>query len=183
MLMDDVEAIERTEFAIIDMAIGDVKRATAGEARLGAFILAACIIDYLSCLYAGADGGGEGYRAFIREFFDDKRYNPEDFWTSIRNGLVHNYTVKGGRYFYVDGAPEKHFATTEDGRITLLNLESFTADLERAAESYFGRVKSDDQVRARLIKRISDVGIMTVAIVKIPNRESSTDPSIADSDA
>ena len=171
--MIEYEAIDRAEYAIIEMAIADVKRASSGGAKLGAFILAACVIDYLSCLYAGEDGGGKGYRDFIDRFFDDKRYNSSDLWASIRNGLVHNYTVKGGRYFYVDNAPEKHFATTEDGQITLLNLENFISDVELAAKKYFELVESDPDIKAKLVKRIDDIGIMTIATIKIPKEVSS----------
>jgi len=159
--MQDDAIVERAKHAILNMALGDVKKASAGGAKMGAFILAACVIDYLACLYAGHDSNATIFRDFVRQFFDDKRYDPDDLWDAIRCKLLHSYTVKEGKYAYTDNNPQLHFKQDKSGR-TYINLEDFVSAVERAAHNYFALVECDPQVRCRLIKRIKSVGILTV---------------------
>ncbi|MCL6519631.1 MAG: hypothetical protein K6T99_07325 [Armatimonadetes bacterium] len=159
--MDEQEIVARARHAIIDMALGDVRKASAGGAKMGAFILAACVIDYLTCLYAGHDSNASLFREFVARFFDDKRYDPNDLWDAIRCKLLHSYTVKDGRYAYTDGNPQLHFKQDKSGRIHI-NLEDFISAVERAAENYFALVECDSEVRKRMVGRIKRVGILTV---------------------
>ncbi len=161
MALTDEEAIERAKTAIMNLAIGNMRKSAAGGANLGAFILGSCIIDYLSCLYAGKDVGGDGYREFVSRFFEDKRYDPRDLWTSIRCGLVHKFAVEDGRFAYTHNEPHLHFKTDKSGR-TYLNLEQFMDDIEAAARRFFEAVDADPEIRAHVVKRVTKVGIMRV---------------------
>lgn len=161
MGMTDEEAVDRAKSAIMDLAIVNMRKAAAGGANLGAFILGSCIIDYLSCLYAGKDVGGDGYREFVGRFFEDKRYDPRDLWTSIRCGLVHKFAVEDSRYAYTHNEPNLHFKTDKTGR-TFLNLEQFMDDIESAARRFFELADSDPTIRGHVVYRVTKVGIMRV---------------------
>jgi hypothetical protein len=67
---------------------------------LVSFILIACAIDWLAGLWWGESTKNktkEAYSGFVREYFPDT-YDAESLYESLRNGLVHMFTIKGQTY-------------------------------------------------------------------------------------
>lgn len=160
--MTDDEIVAKAKSAIMDMAIGDMKKAAAAGIKVGGFILTSCAIDYLACLHAGRDAGGQGYRQFINEFFEKNPYSTDDLYYAIRCKLVHNYTVKDGKYWFVNKSPQSHLAQNSASGLVMLNLEDFINDVESAARKHFAFVDSDASAKARLISRVRNVGILEI---------------------
>jgi hypothetical protein len=52
-LKKDEEIIKRIKNSLSQLAFADVKKASDGGAKMGAFILASCFIDYLAGFYYG----------------------------------------------------------------------------------------------------------------------------------
>jgi hypothetical protein len=53
--------INHIKFALYDMAFLDIKRASGGKSKMGAFILASCFIDYMAGFIAGRETTNKDY--------------------------------------------------------------------------------------------------------------------------
>lgn len=65
------------------------------------FILMACTIDYLAGYLYGGDTTGQvktTYKTFIEKYLKKYGYNPDELYDSLRNGFVHNFTIKTYKY-------------------------------------------------------------------------------------
>jgi len=127
------------------------------------FVIIACAIDYLASFNYGGDTTGharEAYTDFLKEYeWFTKKYNPEDIYDSLRCGLVHNFTIHGGKFTLTHNHPELHL-TTHKGQI-VLNYEDFYCDLKRLKEEYFEKVKDPkDGKIANFMKRYSVLGFL-----------------------
>jgi len=127
-----------------------------------AFILITCLIDFLGTLYAGRRSKMETFTTFVSDFLrqqqDGVGYDGKELWISLRNGLVHNYSIGNGRYVLTHGHPEKHLEP--HGKATILNLEDFFNDAKWAADDYFARVAQEAELRDKLVRRISESGVI-----------------------
>lgn len=146
-----------------DMAFLDIKRASQGNAKMGAFILASCYIDYLSGFRYGKNTKGLDYVRFVREYFNDK-YDASKLYQDLRCKLVHNYS-EGGSYAFTDNHPELHNIKTSDGRI-MLNLENFVDDIETVLKKYFEELRTDDEKFKLAQNRYNRLGILTIMPLK-----------------
>ena len=88
---------------------------------------------------------------FIQAYFPVHKYNAEHLYDSLRNGLVHLFTIKNSHYSLVHGRPETHLTTDAQGR-TLLNAEDLLADLQTATDTYFRHVACDDKLLGRALR-------------------------------
>jgi hypothetical protein len=155
--------IKLIKHSLKEMAFEDIRRASAGGAKMGAFILASCFIDYLAGFYAGHKANADEYRAFITDFLSG--YDPDKLYRDFRCGVVHNYT-EGGSYVFTDGEKAgKHLTPLKDGRV-LLNLEHFVDDIEKAMQKYFNRLDVDTDVVKKALKRLGRGGILSVGPVQ-----------------
>lgn len=163
-----VKTDEKTTFidslwhSLHDMAFLDIKRASVGNAKMGAFILASCYIDYLSGFRYGKITKGLDYVRFVREYLNDK-YDASKLYQDLRCKLVHNYS-EGGSYAFTDNHPECHKVKIPDGRI-MLNLENFIDDIEAVLIKYFGELRSDDEKYKLAQARYKKIGILTIVAI------------------
>ena len=122
------------------------------------FILLTCLIDFLGTLYAGKESTRDTFKAFVSDFIKQEYrgvgYDPGKLWTSLRNRLVHNYSL--GDYILVHNHPDLHL--TPHGGATILNQESFFQDVQQAADDYFARVAQETALQDKLSDRISKDG-------------------------
>jgi hypothetical protein len=130
------------------------------EGAPAAFILLTCLVDFLGTLYAGKKSTGETFKAFISDFMKQEYhgvgYDPEKLWKSLRNKLVHNYSL--GDYLLVHNHPDLHL-TLHRGA-TVLNQEDFFQDVRQAADDYFAHVAQETALQDKLSDRISEDGII-----------------------
>jgi len=144
------------------MAVGDIKRAFDGGAKVGAFILTFVAIDCLATWRAGHDSNAKCFEKFVTKFFP-KQYEvfAKDFYTLLRSGLVHNYSIKKGKYALTDGDPRIHLEETPDG-ITMLNWEDFFRDFLTARDRYYEAVRRSEKLQHRIQGQISRQGLLEV---------------------
>jgi len=136
-----------------DMAVGDIKRAFGGGAKVGAFILTFVAIDCLATWYAGRDSRGDDLEKFIADFFPEEyKTLAKDFYRYLRCGLVHNYSTKTNKYALTDGGSAAHLKTS-DGTI-VLNWESFFSDFLAARDRYYEEVRQSVKLQYLLQERI-----------------------------
>jgi hypothetical protein len=146
-----------------DNALWSIKRAylSPNEGAPAAFILLTCLIDFLGTLYAGRESNENTFRRFVTDFmkqtYQGVRYNDKELYSSLRNKLVHNYSIWRGKYVLTHRHPEKHLEP-HGSQATILNLENFFDDVKQAADDYFARVKQEVTLQHKLSDRISTLG-------------------------
>lgn len=147
-----------------DMAFEDIKRASSGHAKIGAFILSACLIDYLAGYWFGANpeekptSSRKIFVTFAREFL--KAYDAKKLYVAMRCKLVHNYS-EGGAYKFAFDMPQRHQTKDEDKII--INLEQFIKDIEDAMNRYLQLLDTDRDVQLRAIRRWMQFGILRIS--------------------
>ncbi len=142
--------IQQMRTSLIDMAFGDINRASNGGAKMGAFILCSCYIDYLAGFRFGRQTTGRDYKEFINLYL--KGYDPETVYHDLRCGIVHNYS-EGGSYTFMHAHPDLHFYRPGGmGKISL-NLENFISDLETATNLYFEELGASDELLNLALQR------------------------------
>lgn len=158
VMMFENTVIETIKKSLKDMAFGDIERASKGDAKMGAFILASCFIDYLSCYYYGGDSSPSHYKGFVKKYLP--MYNGNSLYHDLRSKLVHNYT-EGGSYYFIDNVPDIHMKKLTNGR-TMLNLENFMLDIKNAMNKYFDLLDKDRTVRMKAINRYINARILSI---------------------
>lgn len=161
------------------MAFGDIRRAIGPPGKNGAkiagFMLGYCFIDCLAGFLDGQTehaGGGNKTRfiRFVKEYLTpiDFRYDSESLYVDLRCRLVHSY-VTGTQYVFTDNAKlAKHFQkkVIEGRTLTVLNLEDFVNDLEKAYKVFIKDVETNDKVFRNSKKRYEALGLMTTIRVQ-----------------
>ncbi len=127
-LMKDKVIIDHIKHALYDVAFLDIKRASSGNSKTGAFILASCFIDYMAGFICGQKTTPTDYKNFVRCYLP-AIYEPTKLYADLRCKLVHNYS-EGGTYWLKHGQPQLHGQVV--GSRTVINLENFLDDLEHA---------------------------------------------------
>ncbi|MEP7254930.1 MAG: hypothetical protein ABI666_04090 [Ferruginibacter sp.] len=103
-------------------ALGDIKY-TAKKKPIAAFILCVCFIDQISTFLFGRNK----FNDFILKFMPT--YEAMDLYSTLRNGLVHNYSTKG----YYGLTYNKLKSRKENNQnLRSLNLHRFIDDIENA---------------------------------------------------
>lgn len=144
------DLINRIKFSLTQLAFTDIKRASAGGAKMGAFILASCFIDYLAGFYYGHKSKKEDYINFINKHL--RRYDGGKIYYSVRNGLVHNYSVERDFIFSENRDDGPHLGKHKNGKI-ILNLDEFIKDIENAMNKYFNALEHDNNLKLKAINR------------------------------
>ena len=140
------------------MAFLDIKKASAGGSKMGAFILASCFIDCMAGFVCGGETGGRDYKNFVGNYLPSI-YDPSKLYKDLRCKLVHNYS-EGGSYWFTDNKPHLH-GQTENGR-TIINLENFINDLENALHKLLEEIQSDSSMQKKAIDRYNSIGLLCV---------------------
>jgi hypothetical protein len=149
--------INEFESYIDQQVIGEIKKAIKNNMGAAAYILISCAIDCLASFWSNEDSTGSIYKAFIDEFFDG--YNAEHLYKDLRCKLVHNYTL-GENIIMCWGEASIHKSRTSKGD-TIINLEQFFEDFEKAKNRYFERVRLDRQLQVNLANRWLSDGILS----------------------
>lgn len=126
------------------------------------FIFISCAIDYLSGFWWGADTRGhvkKAYTGFIKQYFPFGKYDETDIYESLRNGLVHLFTIKGKRYALVQGHSESHLKMDGENNL-ILNASNFVDDLYFAKERYFEEAEANSILKEKLFVRLNRDGFL-----------------------
>jgi hypothetical protein len=100
----------------------------------------ACTIDYIDGFWHGKDTTRTIYTSFIDTYFPADDYDAEGIYNSLRNGLVHMFTIKDSMYTLIHNRPEYHL-NVQNNRI-LLNAGDFRDDLKSATGKFFDDVET-----------------------------------------
>jgi hypothetical protein len=132
-------------------ALGDVKKTAAAGAPVGAFILAAHLIDTLARLAATRAKGRPAWEEFIPKYMT--RYSGAVYllYQGFRNMSSHHYSADGIRF--VDKEENRHRHWTVESSERVLHLESFIEDLDVAWEMFWRDVMEKDDLRDRVLAR------------------------------
>jgi len=167
----------------------DVTRAAKGGCKLGAFILASCLMDHLAYFYSPIgsehEKSGPRFRSFVSNYL--KSYDSRKLYKDLRCHLVHNYT-EGGSYLFTDGRPEVHLRPDSNSGRLIVNLEDFLADIRGAMVRLFDDAKRGDtandesgkavSILDNIVRRFSKTGIcgsVTAACASAGGRTRSAD--------
>lgn len=128
------------------------------------FVLIVCAIDYLASFNVGRETAGEDYIDFLKEYkWFTQKYNPKYIYHSLRCGLVHNFTIKGGKYALTHKQSLRH-RTIENIRgqeMIILNFEDFFEDFKRLKKEYFTKVRNPrENKKQNFLKRYRKIGFL-----------------------
>jgi hypothetical protein len=145
--------------------IGGIEAISKTQGVSLGFVLIACGLDYLSGFWKGGRAEQNDYKEFLKAHAEFDRYSPDDLYNSLRNGLVHNFTIHNGSFALIHNRPDLHLKMALSGQ-TILNFEDFFKDFKALKTAIFNKAKSDRDARDKFIKRFRDVGF--VVLVDIP---------------
>jgi hypothetical protein len=152
-----------------DWVFGPIDRLVNSDDALIGFIFMSCTIDYLAGFWYGKstkDKVNKVYRCFIDSYFPKNRYDSWGLWDSLRNGLVHMFTIKGKIYTLTQNQPNLHLHKNQKGQI-FLDARSFRDDLFFAKEDYFNDVQSKKDLLDKLIDRFIRYSILHLELEHI----------------
>jgi len=155
--------ISHIQFALYDMAFLDIKRASFGKSKMGAFILSSCFIDYMAGFIAGRETTNKDYKQFVKDYLPPF-YDPEKLYKDLRCKLVHNYS-EGGSYVFVDAKSELH-GKKINGKL-VINLENFIDDLESALRKMLIDLDTDSVKQRMAVNRYDKIGLLGVVQIKV----------------
>ena len=156
--------------SLTNNALGDIKKASLGGSKLGAFILSSCLIEAMAGFISGQDTAGDDYKYFVTHYMPT--YDGIKLYKDLRCKLVHSYT-EGGSYFFVDAKPELHMKRY--GSKLIINLENFISDVENALKQFCAQLQnpSRPQVLQNVFKRFDKNGIISVVATPSLNASAS----------
>lgn len=155
--------INHIKFALYNMAFLDIKRASVGKSKMGAFILAGCFIDYMAGFIAGRETTNKDYKQFVRDYLPPL-YDPEKLYKDLRCKLVHNYS-EGGSYVFVDASPKLH-GQKINGKL-VINLENFIDDLELALRKMLMDLDTNSVKQKMAVDRYDKIGLLGIGQIAI----------------
>lgn len=142
-----------------DWVFGPIDRLVYGQDALIGFIFMACAIDYLAGFWYGKSTKKTAYTDFIDQYFPKGRYDAMGLYDSLRNGLVHLFTIKNRKYALTHNNPHLHLEVAASGQI-FLNAGGLRDDLHAAKERYFNDVEARADLLDRLLKRYNREGFL-----------------------
>lgn len=154
--------INALDKSLYDWALGDIKRASIeGSAKMAGFILGACFIDAMAGFWAGTyerDKGPAGirFKCFVHKYLS--QYDEVKLWKDLRCGLAHSY-AEGGTYVLTDGKRGLHRKKHHTGK-TILNLEDFIEDLEKAYYKLVEDIRQNNDIFCRAKMRFESMDLM-----------------------
>jgi len=145
-----------------DWVIGPVNRLVYYRDALIGFIFMSCAIDYLAGFWWGKSTQGgvrKAYTGFIDAYFPRGLYDADGLYDSLRNGLVHMFTIKGKRYALTHNHPELYLKKSKTGQI-VLNAGNFRDELVAAKDKYFNKVESSSDMLNKVLDRYKRDGFL-----------------------
>jgi hypothetical protein len=152
----DQAIIRHIKYVLYDMAFLDIKRASIGDSKMWAFILASCFIDYMAGFVCGQETGKKDYENFVCQYLPPI-YDPSKLYADLRCRLVHNYS-EGGSYWLTYNQPQLHGQAVNNR--TFINLENFVDDLENAFHKFVEHIELDPSAEQRAIDRYNSIGLL-----------------------
>ena len=153
-----------------DWIFGPINRLVISQDALIGFIFMACSIDYLAGFWWGQSSQGhvkEAYTRFIDTYFPPGRYDADGLYDSLRNGLVHMFTIKGKKYGLIHNNPHVHLKMSKDGQI-ILNAADFRDDLVSATNRFFDEVETSPTLLDNVHERYVRDGFLALGSVDFP---------------
>jgi len=168
------DIIEEIEDVFNRWIIGSIKDLSKSEGISLAFVLMSCAIDYLASFNIGGETNPNDYKNFLRGYkWFIKKYNPDDIYHSLRCGLVHNFTIKDGKYTLIHKRPDLHLKIDPKGKI-ILNFEDFFKDFKRLKKEYFKKIKDPKNKKAgNFFKRFQTLGFLMKLLSGLKARVSA----------
>jgi len=142
--------------------IGPINRLVNTRDALIGFIFMACAIDYLAGFWWGRSTEGnvkDAYTGFINEYFQKSRYDAKGLYDSLRNGLVHMFTIKNKKYALTHNNPSLHLNISSNAQ-KILNAGDFRDDLIAAKERYFDDVEAKPKLLDKVLDRYNRDGFL-----------------------
>jgi hypothetical protein len=143
-----------------DWALGDVRKALTGGAKIGSFLLAAHFIDVLARLGRTRSDGKAAWDEFIPAFLPGYAVYAEKLYRGYRGMLAHSYSVDGFRFVDTEAYRRRHL--TEENGERVLHLETFIEDLDSAWAAFVRRVEEDSDFRQRVLVRTRQAPLVTL---------------------
>jgi hypothetical protein len=154
-----------------EWVFGPVDRSVVSQDALIGFVFMTCVIDYLAGFWWGKTTSNEvrlAYTGFINEYFPKGRYDPDGLYDSLRNGLLHMFTIKGKKYALTHNNPHLHLKTDTSGHI-ILNAANFRDDLVSAKDNYFNAVEVISDLLDKLVERYNRDGFLDLGKSEVPS--------------
>ena len=148
---------------------GPIDRLVPSQDALIGFIVMACAIDYLAGFWWGKDTKGKvqvAYTGFIDAYFAKGRYDAKGLFDSLRNGLVHMFTIKNKKYALIHNRADMHLKCDTAGQI-ILNAADFRDDLATARDKYFDEVESNPDLLDKLWDRFNRDGFLAAGPIQV----------------
>ena len=148
----------------VDWVFNPIDRLVPSQDALIGFIVMTCAIDCLAGFWWGTNTKNkvrDTYVKFIDEYFPPKQYDADGLYDSLRNGLVHMFTIKDKKHALTHNQPHLHLKIATTGH-TMLNAENFRDDLVLAREKYFDEVEANPELLDRLVERYSREGFLDI---------------------
>jgi hypothetical protein len=166
-----------------DMAVGDIKKAFNGGAKVGAFILTLVALDCLATWYKGKESNAQAYEEFICDFFPDEyKSTAKNLYIYLRSGLIHNYSTKKQSYYaLVDRQPHLHLTSTAE-KAVILNWENFFEDFLSAKDKYYEKVLESKKLQHVFLERVKRQGVLDIRDIFLANSVTATASLIGDDD-
>lgn len=139
-----------------EWAFQDINRAIRGGAKRGAFILASCFIDYLTCFYHCQCSTEAHYINFVNTYMPD--YDGKKLYKSLRCRLVHNYSLD--QYALTHHHSKLHLKTDKESGLQIINLRSFINDIKDAEDKYLQDLYKNKQLQINFYKWYVSSGIL-----------------------
>ncbi len=152
-----------------EWVLGPINRLVTSQDALIGFIVMACAIDYLAGFWWGKDTKGNvkvAYTGFIDAYFPKGRYDAKGLFDSLRNGLVHMFTIKNKKYALIHNRPDMHLKNDTAGQI-ILNAADFRDDLVTAGDKYFDEVETIPDLLDKLRDRFNRDGFLDAGPIQV----------------
>lgn len=152
-----------------EWVLGPIDRLVPSQDALIGFIVMACAIDYLAGFWWGKDTKGKvqvAYTRFIDTYFPKGRYDAKGLFDSLRNGLIHMFTIKNRKYALIHNRPDMHLKSDTAGQI-ILNATDFRDDLVTATDKYFDEVETNPNLLDKLWDRFSRDGFLAAGPIQV----------------
>ena len=167
----DSSKIERIIHSLKNHALADIKG--NADKPIAGFILAACFIDQISGFLYNTDAIKSRFNRFVKDYMP--KYNSIQLYESLRNKLVHNYSI-GGFYRITSDQKILHEANYSEN-LNIINLWVFIEDLESAFEKVCQKFRSIGQARTNALEWFAkgNQGISSITLNFISCNEAETD--------
>jgi hypothetical protein len=157
--------------------IRDVRKAVErDELETGLIILTLVGVECLGSYFTGEKADKAPFTAFMKAYFPAPYHNiADDIYASLRNGLMHDYTIKNDRFILVRNTDDKRHLQIVDSKI-VFNRAVFASDFLDAWERFSTDVMATPGLATRVHRRIHAGRFLVVTDIPLPIALSSLAP-------